>query len=93
MWHGGLPADGLLDELHPLLPVILGGGVQLVHLRGGGVTDQEHPALLIGYVPHNEILQRHHGGLVLGGGEKRGREREMRKGGLAGDSICRTGRG
>lgn len=60
-----LPADGLLNEPHPGVPVVLGGSVQLIHLWGGGVADEEHPPLLIGYVSHYQVLEGQHGGLVL----------------------------
>lgn len=60
-----LPAHGLLDDFHPVVPVIFGSAVQLVHLRRRGVADEEHPSLLIGYIPDDQVLERQHWWLVL----------------------------
>lgn len=55
---------------HPTVPLLLGAGVDLVHLwliRGG--TDKKHGFLLVGHLPDNKLLKRDHRRLVvLGGG-------------------------
>lgn len=67
---GHSQADRLLDDLHPVVAVVAGGGVDLVHLRRRR-ADEEHPLLLVGDIPHDEVLQRDDGRFVLwdrGGG-------------------------
>lgn len=64
---GHSQADRLLDELHPVVAVVAGGSVHLVHLGRRG-ADQEHALLLVGDVAHDQVLQRDDGRLVLGGG-------------------------
>lgn len=53
------PFHGSADVGHPDVPVLFGAGIDLVHLwpvHGG--TDQEHGLLLVGYLSHDELLQR-----------------------------------
>lgn len=52
----GSLADSLLYVAHPSVPVLFGGSVELVHLGRTGVGDEEHTSLVIGYVPHDEVV-------------------------------------
>ena len=75
--------DRVVDLPHPDVFVLPGGGVQLVHLRGGGVADQKHAPLLVGNVPYDEPVEGEHCRLVLQPrqpGREREREREGREG-------------
>lgn len=45
-------ADTALDVAYPDGLVFFGGSVELIHLSRGGVADEEHASLLIGYIPH-----------------------------------------
>ena len=58
-------ADGALDMAYPDILVLFGGSMELVHLRRGGVTDEEHASLLIGYIPHYKVLKGKHRRFVL----------------------------
>lgn len=61
-----LPLHGLVYGSYPGVAVVLGGSVQLIHLRGAGLAaDEEESSFLIGYVSHQEILQGDDGWLVL----------------------------
>lgn len=61
-----VPADGLLYEPYPGVPVIFRCSVKLVHLRWAGLTaDQEQASLLIGYVSDQETLQWDHCRFIL----------------------------
>lgn len=53
----GSLADSVLYVAHPNVLVLFGGSVELVHLRRTGVSDEEHTSFVIGYVPHDEVLQ------------------------------------
>lgn len=57
---------GLLNELHPCVPLLFGAGIHLYHLRllNAG-RDQEQTFLLIGYFPQDEFLQRDDGGALV----------------------------
>lgn len=56
--HG---SGGILDELHPCVPLIFGAGMNLHHLGLlDSRRDEEQPALLIRHLPHDQILQRDH---------------------------------
>lgn len=58
------PLHGSADVGHPDVPVLFGAGIDLVHLwplHGG--ADQKHGLLLVGYLPHDELLQRDDGWL------------------------------
>ena len=68
---GPSPLHGPPDVGHPGVPVFLGAGVDLVHLGPAqGGADQKHGFLLVGYLPHDELLQRDDGALgVLHGWE------------------------
>lgn len=52
----GSLADSLLYVAHPNVLVLFGGSVELVHLRWTGVSDEEHTSFVIGYVPHDEVV-------------------------------------
>ena len=80
--------DRVVDLPLPDVFIFPGGAVQLVHLRGGRATDQEHAPLLVGDVSYDEPVKAEHGRLVLilnsqrervGGG--RNQRRGRRKGG------------
>lgn len=58
-------ADGVLDVTHPGVLVFLGGSMKLIHLRRGGVTDEEHASLLVSYIPHYQVLKGQHWRFVL----------------------------
>lgn len=58
-------ADGTLNVAYPNVLVLLGGSMELIHLRRGGITDEKHASLLIGYIPHYQVLKRQHWRLVL----------------------------
>lgn len=58
-------ADSALDVAHPDVLVLLGGSMELIHLGRGGVTDEEHASLLIGYIPYYQILKGQHWRFVL----------------------------
>lgn len=60
------PLHSLSDVSHPGVALLLGGGVDLVHLGliGGG-ADEEHGLLLVCYFPHDQLLQRDHRWLVV----------------------------
>lgn len=61
---GPSPLHGPPDVGHPGVPVFLGAGVDLVHLRPAqGGADQKHGFLLVGYLPYDELLQRDDGAL------------------------------
>ena len=61
---GPSPLHGPPDVGHPDVPVFLGAGVDLVHLGPAqGGADQKHGFLLVGYLPHDELLQRDDGAL------------------------------
>lgn len=64
-WCICLLADGALDVAYPIVLVLLGGSMELIHLRRGGVADDEHASLLIGYVSHYQVLKGHHWRFVL----------------------------
>lgn len=61
----GSLADSVLYVAHPNVLVLFGGSVELVHLRRTGVSDEEHTSFVIGYVPHDEVLQREDWRFVL----------------------------
>lgn len=52
----GSLADSLLYVAHPNVLVLFGASVELVHLRRTGVSDEEHTSFVIGYVPHDEVV-------------------------------------
>lgn len=58
-------ADGALDVAYPDVLVLLGGSVELVHLRRQGVADEEHASLLICDIPHYQVLKGQHWRFVL----------------------------
>lgn len=68
---------GVLDELHPGVALVLGAGQHLHHLRLlDARRDEEEAALLVGHLPHDQLLEGdNRGALVLQGGEGRGGER------------------
>lgn len=49
--------DSPLDVAYPDILVLLGGGVELVHLRRGGITNKKHASFLTGYVPHYQLVK------------------------------------
>lgn len=53
-------ADSTLDVADPDVLIFFGGSVELVHLRRRGVADEEHASLLIGYIPHYQVLKGQH---------------------------------
>ena len=57
--------DRVVDLPLPDVFIFPGGAVQLVHLRGGRATDQEHAPLLVGDVSYDEPVKAEHGRLVL----------------------------
>ncbi len=61
----GLLADGALDVAYPHVLVLLGGSMELVHLRRRRVADEEHASLLIGYISHYQVLKGQHWRFVL----------------------------
>ena len=81
--------DRVVDLPLPDVFIFPGGAVQLVHLRGGRATDQEHAPLLVGDVSYDEPVKAQHGRLVLilnsqrervgGGQESKEREKERRR--------------
>ena len=75
-----------MEELHPVVALLLGAGVDLHHLwLIRARRDEEQTALLVGHLAHNQPLQGdHRRPLVLQGprmgGEGRGeRQREERE--------------
>lgn len=60
-----VPQGSLLDPGHPGATIVFRSRMKLKHLRRRRRTDQVHPSLLIGYVPDNQVVQRHHWRLVL----------------------------
>ena len=56
-----LPLNSLSYVCHPTVSLLLGGGVDLVHLWFiGGGTDKKHGFLLMGHFPDDQLLQRDH---------------------------------
>lgn len=66
----GSLADSLLYVAHPNVLVLFGGSVELVHLRRTGVSDEEHTSFVIGYVPHDEVVNGEDWRFILVGGEE-----------------------
>lgn len=50
---------------YPNVLVLLGGSMELIHLRRRGVADEEHASLLIGYIPHYQVLKGHYWRFIL----------------------------
>lgn len=48
-----LPADSMLNMSHPDVLILLRVGMEFIHHRRGGVNNEEHSSLLIGYIPHD----------------------------------------
>lgn len=67
----GSLADSLLYVAHPNVLVLFGGSVELVHLWWTGVGDEEHTSFVIGYVPHDEVVNGEDWRFVLDVVEKR----------------------
>lgn len=56
-----LPLNSLPYVCHPTVPLLLGGGVDLVHLGlTGGGADKKHGFLFMGHFPDNQLLKRDH---------------------------------
>lgn len=84
-------ADSALDVTHPGVLVLLGGSMELIHLGRGGVTDEEHASLLIGYIPHYQVLKGKHWRFVLITQHRhvwRTREREEKWEGTVNSILC-----
>lgn len=66
---------GTLDELHPGVAFFLGAGQDLHHLRLlNARRDEEEAALLVGYLPNDQLLEGDDcGALVLRGEWREGR--------------------
>ncbi len=58
-------ADSALDVPYPDVLILLGRSMELIHLRRGGVANEEHASLLIGYIPHYQVLKGQHWRFVL----------------------------
>lgn len=77
--HG---VHGILNELHPGVALVLGAGQHLHHLwlLDAGRDEEEAP-ILVGYLPHDQLLQGDDGGALVLGEWKEGRkERWERRG-------------
>lgn len=56
-----LPLNSLPYLCHPSVPLLLGVGVDLVHLwLIGGGADEEHGFLLVGHFPDDQLLEGDH---------------------------------
>lgn len=65
---------GILDELHPRVPLILRAGQDLHHLwLLDACCDEEEAALFVSDLPHNQLLEGDDCGTLVLEGEKRER--------------------
>lgn len=60
------PLHCLLDPSHPVIPLLLGIGVNLIHLRASRRSaDQKHSSLLISNFSGDKLLKGDNGWLLI----------------------------
>lgn len=82
---------GVLDELHPSVALLSGTGMNFHHFGPFDARcDEEESTVLVGHLPHYQLLQRNDCGTLVLGAE---RQRESESVSLEGGTVKQMQRG